>query len=337
MKKVLIVTTPDGFFAQGKMPWSSMDVSKISLLLESVNYDVRIVDYDYLKENLNAINDFIIIYTSSQRAEHKQYIEDIMYLLKDSNLLLPSFESLKAHDNKGFQYLLDKKYNLGLIPCDYLPDISELNTQTSRFPCVYKPAQGASSIGVSIVHNASELSHHINNYMDFSVRDLKKYIKKYIFRSKYNDKWERYLEFGKNRFLVQEYLPSLKHDYKVLIFGEKYYVLKRLVAAGDFRASGSGLFSKEFDSELTIILDSAYEFKNKYQSHIYSLDFCVSEDRAHLIEFQFTHVGPVTLTESECYFIKSDDWEKVNAISNLEDEFTQSILGYLSNNTTPCL
>ncbi|MBE3961808.1 hypothetical protein HJ143_13530 [Vibrio parahaemolyticus] len=301
MKEILIVTTVDGYFAQGEMPWSSMNVETVKSELEKKGFVVNVVTFDYLKGN--NVKDKIIVYTSSQRIEHKKYIEDVMYFLKDENIIIPSYTSLKAHDNKGFQCLLNNKYNLGLIESDYLCDIKELDYNSVKFPLVAKPANGASSIGVDIVKDEKQVELFYRKLKEFDYSSFKNVLKKYIFRNRYNKKWDDYASFAKGRFVIQKFIPQLKYDYKVLIFGEKYYVLKRSVAKGDFRASGSGIHSTEFDKEVFIVLDAAKTFKNKYRSHIYSLDICVSEGRARFIEFQFTHVGPVTLTHSNFFFV----------------------------------
>lgn len=338
MPDLLIVTTPSGFFAQNKMPWSSIDVNKIAYSFELAGFNVDIVDFDYLRENFFCISNKIIIYTSSQRVEHRKYIEDIIFLLHENNKLIPSFEAFMAHDNKGFQTLLDKKYGLNLIPSKYYSDISEVEENVS-FPCVFKPANGASSTGVTIVNNMKQLSHAINDIFDYSLRDFKRNVKKYLFPKRYNSKWEEYISFGKKRFILQEFIPGLAYDFKVIIFGEKYFVLKRFVAKNDFRASGSGLHSRDLyldDNELIAVLNEAAAFKNKFKSHIYSLDICVSNSMAYIIEFQFTHVGPVTLSESEYYFSHTSEglWEQVMAKSNLEDEFFLALLDYINESSS---
>lgn len=335
MKEILIVTAVDGYFAQGEMPWSSMDVYAIKSELEKKSFVVDIITFDCLKKN--EFKNKIIIYTSSQRIEHKKYIEDVMYFHKDDNVLIPSFTSLKSHDNKGFQFLLDKKYKLGLIGSDYFCDIKEVNLNNIEFPLVAKPANGASSFGVQIVKDKFQLESFFSNLREFKLSKLRELLKKYLFKSRFNKPWFDYINFASNRFVIQKFIPELKYDYKVLIFGSKYYVLKRHIAKGDFRASGSGIHSTEFNDEVFIVLDAAKEFKRKYSSHIYSLDICVYNGKAHLIEFQFTHVGPVTLTRSEFYFTSDGEtWSQVKGNSNLEIEFSNSILEYINEGRTFC-
>lgn len=340
MRNILIVTTSSGFFAQNKMPWSSMDVKFIADYFIGKGYSVAVVDFNYLYENINSIKNNIVIYTSSQRVEHKKYIEDIVFSLQVDNFLIPSFEAFMAHDNKGFQSVLDKKYNLSLIPSKYFSDISEVNEDIS-FPCVFKPANGASSTGVSIVHDMKQLSKNLNDVNTYTIQDLKRDIKRYFFPNKYNSLWEEYMSFGKKRFVLQKLIPELKYDYKVLIFGKKFYVLKRFAAKNDFRASGSGIHARDLtldDNELLIVLNKAEEFRGNFRSHIYSLDICVFNNVAYLIEFQFTHVGPVTLSESSLYYARDDagQWEAIMTKSNLENEFCLAVSEYINENSSSC-
>ncbi|HBL8183052.1 hypothetical protein [Enterobacter cloacae] len=336
MRDILIVTTESGFFAQNKYPWSSMDISLIKELLEKSGYfNVNVVTFEYLKENINNVKGNIIIYTSSQRTEHKKYIEDIIYHYKENNLLIPSYESLLAHDNKGFQCLLSKKYDLGLIESNYYCDISEIsNINRMNFPLVFKPANGASSMGVRKINNVEDLKQCIHQPISVSLDTIKRLLKKYLFRSKFNKKWDDYISYGKSRFLLQSFIPGLLYDYKVLIFGRKYYVLKRFVAKNDFKASGSGLHSRDIGDDLITVLDCAKSFKNKLTSHIYSLDICVKNGKPSIIEFQLTHVGPVTLTESEHYYIfDNEKWNMIEAESNLEVEFITAVKEYINENS----
>ncbi|PMO99172.1 hypothetical protein BCS96_10250 [Vibrio breoganii] len=329
MQKLLLVTSNDGFFAQGEMPWSSMDINKLSALFAK-KFDVEIVNFNYLIENFNDINNCVVLYTSSQRLEHKRYIEDVVTLIAEKNLIIPTLESLKAHDNKGFQVLMDKKYGLNLIKSDYYSDYTDIRSDI-KFPLIYKEINGASSRGVSIVRNSSELEGEINEQFMINTEVIKRFLKKYIFKWKYNQRWYEYLEYAKKRFIIQEFIENLTCDFKVLIFGEKYYVLKRSVADGDFKASGSGIFSFDIEeNELIKVLNEAKKFREKYVSNIYSLDICLTSTGPRLIEFQFTHVGPVTLIKSESFYsFNNNTWEKVIERSVLEEEFYQATSSFI--------
>ncbi|WP_017221053.1 hypothetical protein [Moritella dasanensis] len=336
MKIVYIVTTENGFFAQGVMPWSSMNIQEIKKNLMKYNFEVRIVTFKFLEDNINTLRNSIIIYTSSQRNEHKNYISDLISFFDEDNILIPNLESLKAHDNKGYQVLFNYKYDLGLIESQYYCDVSEVNADSQVFPCVYKPANGASSIGVEIVKNIEDIKKIVTSNWKIDKDFLKKNVKKYFLKSRYNHKWEEYISFAPSRFVLQKFLPGMDSDFKVLIFGDKYYLLKRYTQKNDFRASGSGIHSRDicFDDAVKI-LDKAKEIKNKFKSHIYSLDLCIYNDQVHVIEFQFTHVGPITLIDSEYHFSFSDnEWVKHYATANLETEFSTSLIRYLNDSLT---
>lgn len=73
----------------------------------------------------------------------------------------------------------------------------------------------------------------------------------------------------------------------------------------------------------------------KLKSHIYSLDICIKDGKPFIIEFQLTHVGPVTLTESEHYYTFdkiNNVWVKNQGPSDLETEFTTAIIEYVNEN-----
>ncbi|MNF01485.1 hypothetical protein D3C80_2004780 [compost metagenome] len=82
-------------------------------------------------------------------------------------------------------------------------------------------------------------------------------------------------------------------------------------------------------------MECAKSFKNELASHIYSLDICVKNGKPSIIEFQLTHVGPVTLTESGHYYIfDNEKWKMIEAESNLEVEFTNAVKEYINENST---
>ncbi|WP_045618467.1 hypothetical protein [Vibrio vulnificus] len=333
MKEIYIVTTNKNYFAQRKYPWQSMDIDEITKELERNSYKVRKVSINDLCNKLHDIKNKIIIYTSSQVDELKLYINDLAYFLKEENILIPSYESLLAHDNKGFQVMLNKKYDLGIINSRYYADISDVLQNENKFPFVLKTVNGASSQGVSLVKTESDVMKFMTwpRLYQSKLFAIKSLIKRLIIKSKYDQEWESYRSYGNKRYVVQDFIDGLNSDYKVLVFGGKYYVLNRGIPKGDFKASGSGIHCREFGEDIFTVLDQARKIVENYPSHIYSLDICVSDNKALTIECQFTHVGPVTLIDSEFYYIfSSGKWIKIKENSNLEKEFSNSILCYLS-------
>jgi hypothetical protein len=129
---------------------------------------------------------------------------------------------------------------------------------------------------------------------------------------------------------VQEFLSGLDGDYKVLVYGKKYYVLERKNRKNDFRASGSGNFSFP-DSPSDELLNFAYDIYTGFNVPFISMDIAKFEHRYVLLEFQFLSFGNYTLERSEFYFTRKDDsgWMKVKEIPDLEREFVSSVVRYL--------
>ncbi|HHY21024.1 MAG TPA: hypothetical protein GX525_03890 [Bacilli bacterium] len=124
-------------------------------------------------------------------------------------------------------------------------------------------------------------------------------------------------------------MPGLENDWKVIVYHDKYYVLRRDNRPGDFRASGSGLFS--YDKNLnTSILEVAKEIKDVFDVPLISLDLALSEGRVILIEFQFLHFGTSTLENSTYYYTETQNgWEKIEEKPFLEREYARAIAEYL--------
>ena len=139
--------------------------------------------------------------------------------------------------------------------------------------------------------------------------------------------------FPRMRFVLQEFVEELAHDYKALVFGEKIFLLKRSIREDDFRASGSGDF--EFVSEVSDgLLEYIYSTYKSFNCPCVSLDIVECKDNFGLIEFQFLHFGPYTLQKSGGYFVKNDGVWKYNQSSGsiLEEEFSSSYLSYILEN-----
>lgn len=135
------------------------------------------------------------------------------------------------------------------------------------------------------------------------------------------------------RIVLQEYVPDLECDWKVLVFGNKYYALRRNVRKNDFRASGSGLFAFEIPDDR--ILDYAKSVYEKMNVPFLSLDLCMDKNgKVYLIEFQGLHFGPYTLINSPHYFTYQESWEKVEAKSALAEEYANAVASFIMKENT---
>ena len=115
-------------------------------------------------------------------------------------------------------------------------------------PLVFKSSEGAMSSGVFLGSNNLEK----NKSLDKVSRNVN-YVEelKDFWRSR---KHKNYLQESKNRkkFITQSFIPELDKDFKVLVFGEKYFIFSRPVRKNDFRASGSGFENYDYGSKCKI-------------------------------------------------------------------------------------
>lgn len=277
----------------------------------------------------------IIIYTSSEDVgyAYKSYIEDIILFLEINNaLVIPSFKFLRANNNKVFMELLQKSMNIshlnklktGVFGCI---EESYNFIEQSAFPLVFKLSSGAMSKGVGIGYTHNDLLRKLKKQISKSNRiELIKEVYRskkypgYTMESKYRDK-----------FILQEYVEDLNGDFKVLIFSNKYFVLKRGIKSGDFRASGSGIRHYIKDIPEGLLNYSHAIFQNLKVPNA-SLDIAFNGKSFFLLEFQCIYFGSYTLTFSEFYWqYLNNQFEFVTAKSNLEVEYVNSIVDYLRN------
>lgn len=323
MKKICIVTGVDDFFGQREDRWKGLDVEKLKLYFDIHGFDTILTNYDNIINNIETIEDSYIFYTSSQNHIYRQMIEDVMFLLREKNILLPPFDFLKAHENKGYQELLRRKLGILSLKSYYFSNVSDIEKYSFDFPLVFKPVSGAGSKGVAIVNSKREI------YNLISLKD--KWYWKYSNRKKNFHETIRYkYERQTGGFTLQEFLPGLDSDYKVLVFGEKYYVVNRKVRPGDFRASGSGSFEHiGLNKELLIYAKSIFE---KLGVPFASLDICKYNEKYFLIEFQCMHLGPLVMLGSQGYFHYDDKWCFSEELPDLEKAYSESVIHYIEKN-----
>ncbi len=106
----------------------------------------------------------------------------------------------------------------------------------------------------------------------------------------------------RKKFIIQNMVENLDGDWKVLIYGDKYYVLRRENRKNDFRASGSGLLSYKRDLP-NGLLDFAKDIYSKFRLPNLSVDIGWDGIRFFLLEFQALYFGTYTIEHSEFYFV----------------------------------
>lgn len=318
---IYIVVLQKDLFGSAGQSWKKLDIEKV---INKLQFSVKIISFDKIDEIILFPND-ILIYTSSENPEIRQFIKNKLYYIKDKCVLIPSYDLLMAHEDKGFQEVMKKEKNFGNLKGWYTFDI---DNHKFNYPKVLKTAQGAGSSGVFLIKDSVDLKILKNKFFEPSFkRKIIKLQRKFKLSSEeyqiYSYKYKKF-----NLFVEQDFIEALECDYKVLVFGNRYYVLKRNVRKNDFRASGSGDF--EFIEPPIDVLEFAKEIALTLDNPYLSLDIAQSAKGCHLIEFQATNFGPYTLLNAPFRFVDSNDtWNKEENCKDLESNYAYSLNFFL--------
>jgi glutathione synthase/RimK-type ligase-like ATP-grasp enzyme len=341
-KELIILTGRNKFFGQTRKPWTSLDMDAIEAILQRNGFDVKVFDFSDVANHKVQLKNETIFYAFSQRENYRNYIQDIVYQLSKNNRVIPSFDLLKCHENKGFQELYKQEIGLHSLRGFYYTSIGEVDREKIVFPVVLKTVQGTNGEGVYLLRNSKDFEkvagQLVENIGIFTQLDLLR--RKYLRKKKFADypgfsdrkDYEEYKEYIKveTNFILQEYVPDLDFDFRVLVANDRYYVMKRGVKKGDFRASGSKKFSfnKEPDSKL---LEFSREIYQKFDTPFLSIDVLCNEKDYFLGEFQALHFGMSAISKSNGWFGLSEqnDWVFHEEKPEIEKVFAHTLISYL--------
>lgn len=280
------------------------------------------------------VHNIPVIYTSREDPDYryKGYIEDIVFGLELRGAkTIPPFKILRATNNKVLmeqlrRMCLPEKFH---VNTKYFGTHEDLVSVISdiEYPVIIKTADGAVSKGVYKANDQQSLlaiSKRISRSISYK-EELRDYIREF--------KHKGFSGESKNRkkFILQEYISSVPNDWKVLVYYNKYFVLRRQNRPGDFRASGSGLFSFD-DAVDPRLLEAGMEIREALDIPMISLDLALKDGKVVLFEFQGVHFGTSTLEKSPYYYVKSNgNWQQVTGKSFIEEIYTSAIVGFLEN------
>lgn len=345
MQEITVLTDFYGRF-QSKVPSepyaSGLDLPLLEKAFQSLGIQVNYKRYAEIQFKENYKNQFFL-YTSIEDpgGYYKDYIEDILLGLKEVGaILIPDFIYFKAHENKVFMEILRKiimPKSANNIKSEIFGSIKDYKEcfQECEFPLVLKKASGSASKGVFLAKDKRALLKVIRKLSN--TYDYRTWVIDFIFHKKlllsgksYRNRFTLY----RKKFIIQEHIERLDHDYKVLIFGKKYYVLKRLTRKNDFRASGSHRFFKNKEFSLPDgLLDACKEWYDCFNVPNISIDVAERDGIFYLIEFQFVNFGTYTHSSSEFYYYNIEEsWQKVFDKIDLEEVYAESIKDYLIKN-----
>lgn len=350
MRKLYILTDNESKFLisiPDRKNYRSMDIEKIAGIFRANGFEVSVLKFRELDPSADYSECYFIYQTSeAQGSFYKRYIEDLVYFLeKQGAIMLPRFEYLKAHHNKVYMEMLRsgfKDISLKTIKSFYYGSWQEAETYTGPFPAVVKTASGAGSSGVFLARNNDELKRCVRKGGRVILADslsalfsgaIKKCVRKIqVFL---HPELRQVIKFSEQKLskslVIQTFIGGLDGDYKVLVFGNKFYSLYRRNRTGDFRASGSGKLFPVPDNEQKGILDFASKLAAEIDFPVIGVDIAFDGNNYHLLEFQMIHIGPYTLQASDHWYQKeNDEWKRYQGTSVLEQEFADSLIGFIN-------
>ena len=331
----LLVDYRSHFYASVRRRGASTDLALLKSYFAQDGFDMTVKNFsgiDFRAENYSG--EFVLYQSAEDRGLHyKDYIEDILLglSLQGANLI-PDFCKFRAHHNKVFMEILrDLNDFPGVRSMESRAygTFEDFRNSSKRHPpdVVMKPSTGAMSSGVRLLTGAREQEAYARKISrSFHLLDYAKDVVNSIVRKDYDRKSNH-----RRKFIVQNYVPGLTGDYKILIYSKKYYVLFREVRKNDFRASGSGRFS--FRDDLPAgMLEYAEKVFSSFRTPYLSIDVAHRDGQFHLLEFQFLSFGNYTLEKSTFCFRKIDgNWSVVREDPILEREVAASVGEYVRN------
>lgn len=340
--EIVLVTDKNNFFGQTRKPWVPINLELFIKTLNQNGISVNSLSFDEVALNIDNFSDKIIFYAFSQKSHTREYIKSLILHLQKSNKVIPNFDMLFIHENKGYQELLKKSLGVPSLKSFYLNDINTIEKLNIDFPIVFKTPDGSNGNGVFLCNSKDEIYKvyrkinklPLKNKFDLFRRKYLRSKKTFEFYPDYNNLSD-YFQFKQHSqnyspFILQEFVANLKCDYRVLILFDKYYVIKRLTKDNDFRASGSKKFviEEEINPDILNFAELIYD---KFDSPYLSIDVVDSGSGCHLIEYQALHFGVSALVRNNHYYQKTENnWKRFHTNTKLEEEMALSLSKYLN-------
>ena len=343
MNKIFLLTDYKNNFGSrhDSIPYrSGMDKKKLVEIFAKYGYDVEYLPLSEAWCNKDKLKGNLILYTSQEDIDYhyKNYIEDIIYALELFGCrVIPSFEYLKANNNKVFMEMMCdhkklrsndtlKTFNFGTLE-EALKCMNKF-----QFPIILKGATGASAENVYLAKNKKDLIYKLKKIS--STQKLTKDIKDSLRAIKYKgySKESKY----RKKFIIQSFIPNLKNDWKIYIFGEKIFVFYRPVFKHrEFKASGGGYNNYYYGKEAFIpdgLFDFAYDIFKKLNVPCASLDIALADNFFLLLEFQVIYFGTAGILKkysSEYFFKDNNKWIERKNSGDIESIYVNSIAKYI--------
>jgi hypothetical protein len=193
---------------------------------------------------------------------------------------------------------------------------------------VLKLSEGDTARGVMLLHSADDARRAAEKLTrSFSARDAWQNLER---RVKGQDipphSWHR------RKLIVQDFVPGLDHDYKIVAMADRLFVMKRPAREGDFRASGSRA-AREYPTEPPAgLLDFTWKVFQSFDAPFASIDVMHDGSSFYLGEIQFLRFGTGPIHRNPRHFERQADgsWLCVEGKCEWEQELARGVATYLA-------
>lgn len=319
---------------------SGLDKGLLKKYFEDNGFNTIFLKFNDVDFRIDKLRDQIVLYTSSEDRGfyYKSYIEDVIYGLEIIGAcVVPSYRYLRANNNKVFMEIIrlsSRNDRITNINSRIFGTYEEFMDKIKYFDkhCILKKAEGACGRGVYLANTsrklykiAKKISRTRN--ITYELWDFARFLKH---RSYTRD--SRY----RSKFIIQDFILGLKNDWKIYIFGKRYYIFYRPILEGrDIRASGGGYKNYLYGNKALMpegIFDFAKSVFDSLDVPYASLDIAFDGKVFYLFEFQCVYFGMAGVFLSNEYFInKSSQWIAVSEKLGQEQVYVDSITEYLKN------
>ena len=184
-RKIYILTGNKNFFGQTRKPWVSMNVDKIINVIENNDFPIEKYTFHEIVNEKKTIENGIVFYTFSQKLNSRNYIKDVVrFLDSNNNILIPCYDLLLCHENKGYQELFKKRINLDSLKSFYFSNINELSDYEINFPIVLKSVDTSNGKFVFKINNEEELKRRIQQLVRQNILTKIDLVRRKYFRKK---------------------------------------------------------------------------------------------------------------------------------------------------------
>jgi glutathione synthase/RimK-type ligase-like ATP-grasp enzyme len=320
---LLLLTDYRGLIPQRIMAWDGLDLEIIRAGVEGAGIAVQVAGAHEI--DLRAIcgmGRVGVLYASSQEPRYKQYLQGIAAELSEGGCVLyPRLAHLLAHEDKAYQAQRVARVGLEAPRTWVFGDREHAFAflASARYPLVGKAPSGFGSSGVRLLRSEREARCFVQDLMVH--RSLAKG------RPLWKRAWQRLCKpsFSLGLVILQELVPGLAGDWKVLVWGDAICGVFRDNRAKDFRASGSGRL--RFLEIPTQVLDFAHRAVVALELPWASLDIGFDGVRCHLLEYQGLHFGLTTSERATFHYVRDQTgWRRLDGKLPLEEKIAEIVV-----------